>query len=134
MRAYGQPRGQLFHNRWPLNNPNRTYSLMNKHKVKHHRNSDSKVGNRGIRTTALEQSVINYWVLKLVLRWHPHIIAVTCLLYSNLVHQDFLLYQTQFVIYFFPNSNLYITTTVPCSKDSTRIFPAKLKMDYENTQ
>ena len=36
--------------------------VMNKHKVKHHRKSDSKTGNRDhIRTTALERSVINYW-------------------------------------------------------------------------
>ena len=42
-------------------------SIMNKNKVKHHRNSDSKTGNKDhIRTTALERSVINYWGLKLV--------------------------------------------------------------------
>ena len=35
--------------------PNRTKSIINKHKVKHHRNSDSKTGIRDhIRTTALE--------------------------------------------------------------------------------
>ena len=35
---------------------------MNKHKVKHHRNSDTKTDNRDhIRTTALERSVMNYW-------------------------------------------------------------------------
>ena len=35
---------------------------MNKHKVKHHRNSDTKTSNRDqIRTTALERSVMNYW-------------------------------------------------------------------------
>ena len=35
---------------------------MNKHKVKHHRNSDTKTANRDhIRTTALERSVMNYW-------------------------------------------------------------------------
>ena len=37
-------------------------SIMNKHKVEHHRNSDSKTGNKyHIRTTALERSVMNYW-------------------------------------------------------------------------
>ena len=42
-------------------NPNRTESIMNKHKVNDHRNSDSKTGNRDhIRTTALEWSVMNY--------------------------------------------------------------------------
>ena len=35
---------------------------MNTHKVKHHRNTDTKTANRDhIRTTALERSVINYW-------------------------------------------------------------------------
>ena len=34
---------------------------MNKHKVKHHRNSDTKTANRNhIRTTALERTVMNY--------------------------------------------------------------------------
>ena len=46
---------------------------MNKHEVKHHRNSDTKAANRDhIRTTALERSVMNYWGLKLVLRAQPH--------------------------------------------------------------
>ena len=37
---------------------------MNKHKVKHHRNSDTKTANRDhIRTTTLERSVKNYWGL-----------------------------------------------------------------------
>ena len=41
---------------------------MNKHKVKHHRNTDTKTANRDhTRTTALERSVMNYWGLKLVL-------------------------------------------------------------------
>ena len=54
MRTNGQPSGQLFPKRWPLSNPNRTKSIMNKHKVKHHRNSDTKTGNRDhIRTIAL---------------------------------------------------------------------------------
>ena len=53
MRTYGQTSGQLFPKRWPHSNQNRTKSIMNKHKVKHHRNSDSKTGNRDhIRTTA----------------------------------------------------------------------------------
>ena len=35
--------------------------MLNKHKVKHHRNSDTKTANRDhIRTTALERSVMNY--------------------------------------------------------------------------
>ena len=56
MEKYGQPNGQLFPKRWPLSDPNRTKSTMNKHKVKHHRNSDIKTGNRDqIRTTALER-------------------------------------------------------------------------------
>ena len=46
---------------------------MNKHKVKHHRNSDTKTANRDhIRTTALEWSEMNNWGLKLVLRTQPH--------------------------------------------------------------
>ena len=61
MRTYGQQSGQLFPKRWPLSNPNRTKSIMNKHKVKHHRNSDTKTGNRyHTRTTVLERSVMNY--------------------------------------------------------------------------
>ena len=61
MRTHGLPSGQLFPKRWPLSNPKRTKSIMNKHKVKHHRNSDTKTGSRDyIRLTALEQSVINY--------------------------------------------------------------------------
>ena len=60
MRTYGQPSWQLFPKRWPFGNPDRTKSIMNKHKVKHHRNSDSKTGDRKhIRTTALERSVMN---------------------------------------------------------------------------
>ena len=31
---------------YSLNNQNRTKSIMNKHKVKHHRNSDTKTGDR----------------------------------------------------------------------------------------
>ena len=44
MRTYGQPSGQLFLKRRPPSNSNRTKSIMNKHKVKHHRNSESKTG------------------------------------------------------------------------------------------
>ena len=40
-RTYGQPSEQLFPKRWPLSNRNRT-----KNKVKRHRNSDTKTGNR----------------------------------------------------------------------------------------
>ena len=46
MRTYGQPSGQLFPKRWPLSNPNQTKSIVKKHKVKHHQNSDTKTGNR----------------------------------------------------------------------------------------
>ena len=56
-RTYGQPSEQLFPKRWPLRNRNRTKNNMNTHKVKHHRNSDTK--NRQQRTTktaALERS------------------------------------------------------------------------------
>ena len=45
-RTYGQSREQFFTKRWPLSNPNRTKNNMNKHKVKRHRNSDTKAGNR----------------------------------------------------------------------------------------
>ena len=73
MSTYGQPSGQLFPKRWPLSNPNRAKSIINKHKIKHHRNTDTKTGNRDhIRTTALERSVMNNWGLKLVLRLQPH--------------------------------------------------------------
>ena len=42
--------------------PKLNLNIMNKHKVKHHRNSDTKTANRDhIRTTALERSVMNYW-------------------------------------------------------------------------
>ena len=42
MRTIGQPNGQLFPKRWSLSNPNRTKSILNKHNVKHHLNSDTK--------------------------------------------------------------------------------------------
>ena len=41
-RTYGQPSEQLFPNRWPLSNRNRTKNNMNTCKVKRHRNSDTK--------------------------------------------------------------------------------------------
>ena len=48
-------------------------SIKNKHKVKHHRNSGTKTGNRDhTRTTALERSVMNNWGLKHVLSAQPH--------------------------------------------------------------
>ena len=50
---------------------------MNKHNVKHHRDSDTKTANRDhTRTTNLERSVMNYWGLKLVLRVQPTITDV----------------------------------------------------------
>ena len=71
MRTYGQLSGQLFPKGG--HSATQTKSIMNKHKVKHKRKSDSKTGNRDhIRTIALERSVLNYWGLKLVLRRQPH--------------------------------------------------------------
>ena len=49
MRTNDQPSGRLFPKRWLLSNPNRTRSVMNKHKVKPNRYSDTK--NRQQRTT-----------------------------------------------------------------------------------
>ena len=46
IRTNGQPSGQLFPKRLPLSNYNRTKGIMNKHKVNHHRSSDTKTGNR----------------------------------------------------------------------------------------
>ena len=47
MRTHGYLSGQLFPKRWSLSNPNRTKSIMDKHKVKtHHQNSGTKTGNR----------------------------------------------------------------------------------------
>ena len=37
---------QLYPKRWPISNPNRTKNNMNIRKVKRHRNSDTKTGNR----------------------------------------------------------------------------------------
>ena len=48
MRTNNQPSGQLFPKRGPISNPNRTKNIMNKHNVKHHRNSHTK---KGIKTT-----------------------------------------------------------------------------------
>ena len=45
-RKNGQPSEQLFPKRWPLSNRNRTKNNMNTRKVKRHRNSDTKTGNR----------------------------------------------------------------------------------------
>ena len=45
-RTYGQPSEQLFPKRWPLSNRTRTKNNMNIRKVKRHRNSDTKTGNR----------------------------------------------------------------------------------------
>ena len=35
-------REKLYPKRWPLSNPNRTKTSINKHKLKRHRNSDTK--------------------------------------------------------------------------------------------
>ena len=48
-RTYGQQSEQLFPKRWPLSNQNQTKNYMNTHKVKCHRNSDTK--NMQKRTT-----------------------------------------------------------------------------------
>ena len=54
MRTYGQPSGQLFPK--STQNPNRAKSIMNEHKVKHHRNYDSKTGKIDhTKTTALDE-------------------------------------------------------------------------------
>ena len=59
MRTYGQRSRQLFPKRWPL--PNRTKSIMNKHKVKHHQISDTETGNiNHIRTTAWNNKKVLY--------------------------------------------------------------------------
>ena len=50
MRTHGQSNGHLFPKWWPLSNPNQIKSIMNKHQVKLHRNSDTK--NRQQRTTS----------------------------------------------------------------------------------
>ena len=48
-RTCGQPIEQFFPKRWPLSNPSRTKNNMNTHKLKRHRNSDTK--NSQQRTT-----------------------------------------------------------------------------------
>ena len=45
-RTYCQPSEQLFPKRWSLRNRNRTKNNMDTNKVKIHRNSDTKTGNR----------------------------------------------------------------------------------------
>ena len=50
-RTYGQPSEQLFPNRWPLRNRNRTKNNMFTQKVKRHRNSDTR--HRQQRTNSL---------------------------------------------------------------------------------
>ena len=47
-RTYSQPSEQLFPKRWPLSNSYRSKNDMNTHKMKRHRNSDTK--NRQQRT------------------------------------------------------------------------------------
>ena len=72
--TYGQPSEQLFTKRWPLSKQNRTKNNMNTRKLKRHRNSDTKIGNREPQQNyrLAERSVMNYWGLKLVLRRQPH--------------------------------------------------------------
>ena len=62
-RTYGQPSEQLYPKRWPFSNRNRTKNNMNTHKVKRHRNSDTKkqTTEHNNKTTSLERSVMNYW-------------------------------------------------------------------------
>ena len=45
-RRYGQPSEQLFPERWPLSNPNRTKNNTNSHTVKRHRKPSTKTGNK----------------------------------------------------------------------------------------
>ena len=61
-RTYGQPSEQLFHKRWPLSNQNRTKNNMNTRKEKITETLTPKTGTENHnKTTALEQSVMNYW-------------------------------------------------------------------------
>ena len=77
-RTYGQPSEPLFPKRWPLSTLNRTKNNMNKHKVKHHRNSDTKTVNGELQQSCRLRTVSNYleWVggggLKLVLPAQTH--------------------------------------------------------------
>ena len=60
--TYGQLGEQLFPKSLPLSNRNGTKNNLTIHKVKRHRNSDTK--NRQRRTTTkidMERSVMNYW-------------------------------------------------------------------------
>ena len=71
----GQPSVQLFPKRWPLSNQTRTKSIINKHKVKPHRNSDTKTGNREQHTNHRLGTVSNEFLgrgLKPVLCAEPH--------------------------------------------------------------
>ena len=74
-RTYGQPSEQPFPKRWSLINPNRTKNNMNTRKVKRHRNSDTKAGNRETHQNYRSKgSVMNYWGgggFKHVLRRQP---------------------------------------------------------------
>ena len=60
MRTQDLPSGQPYQKRWPLSNPNRPKRIMNKHKVKHHRNSVTKKGNREPHENYRIKTV-NYW-------------------------------------------------------------------------
>ena len=48
MRTYGQKNEQLLHKSWPYSN--KTRPKTNKHKVKYHRNSDTKNRQHGTTT------------------------------------------------------------------------------------
>ena len=73
-RTYGQPSEQLFPKRWQLNSPIRTKNDMKTRKVKRHRNSDTKTGNKEPQQNYCLGTVSNglLGVLKLVLRAQPH--------------------------------------------------------------
>ena len=60
MRTKGQPSGQLFPKRWSLSNPNLTKSIMNKHKVKHHRNFQEEQATEPHQNHCLGLLVMNY--------------------------------------------------------------------------
>ena len=76
-RTYCQPSEQLLPKRWPISNQNRTKNNMNTRKVKRHRNSDSKTGNREPHQNYRLGTVSNELLGgggggKLVLRAQPH--------------------------------------------------------------
>ena len=81
MKTYGHPSGQLFAKKWQLGNPNRTKSIMKKHKVKHQGNCDTKTGNRDhTKTTANElQGGLNSFTPAQphppLLMWYKHLIG-----------------------------------------------------------